>query len=510
MIDQDVRDFLERMAAEEPVPFLDAEPLTRRAHRRATRTVIVGALGIAAAIAVLFAGVGAIRTAPVPADHPRPAPETRPVFARTATIGGLTVASPSDWYLVDYWGNWNPPDSELDTWLDSKATPFLEVTNFDAGLSGPVCGAAAGGSTRLPADGVAIFVKVGDDGRGADDLCGGQVEKSVAGTVGSVYGSVPYRIVMEVGPDAGDDDRATAEAIWRSLRWDKGGLEDFWGKFSPRYVLDAWRDGESSWHLTALLEDGNVELGVVEFSSPNALGDSRSFPAGKDVEVEGDQPFGVVTQAAALVEYHRAGISAPLVARPIDLPPSMHAAFDAYVIVPYSEDGPFEVLAIGAAGEVLGSNLPPLVHSERMGTLEAFGASWSVKVSRSADGYSTSSCVEPADEPSSAPCDRALGGGVSVQTFEGPNPAVFVTQIAGVEAIDVVADDGRVFHGVMLASTGGGSVVVVALEGSGRGRFVYYLGDGRTDEGRRPEAQVEWPDVGQVIGEGSFPAPDQT
>lgn len=70
MTDQDVRDFLERMAAEEPVPFLDAEPLTRRARRRAARTVIVGAVGVAATIAVLFASVTTIRTAPIPADDP--------------------------------------------------------------------------------------------------------------------------------------------------------------------------------------------------------------------------------------------------------------------------------------------------------------------------------------------------------------------------------------------------------------------------------------------------------
>ena len=72
MTDQDVRDFLERMAAEEPVPFLDAAPLTRRARRRAARTVVVGALGVAVAVAVLFAGVAEIRTAPapIPADTP--------------------------------------------------------------------------------------------------------------------------------------------------------------------------------------------------------------------------------------------------------------------------------------------------------------------------------------------------------------------------------------------------------------------------------------------------------
>lgn len=74
MTDQDVREFLERMAAEEPTWFPDAEPLARRARRRAARTVIVGAVGVAAAIAVLFAGVAELRTAPIPADQPTPTP----------------------------------------------------------------------------------------------------------------------------------------------------------------------------------------------------------------------------------------------------------------------------------------------------------------------------------------------------------------------------------------------------------------------------------------------------
>jgi len=78
MTDQDVRDFLERMAAEEQVPFPDTAPLTRRARRRAARTVLVGAIGVAAAIPVLFAGVGAIRSAPIPAYTPAPPPLPAP------------------------------------------------------------------------------------------------------------------------------------------------------------------------------------------------------------------------------------------------------------------------------------------------------------------------------------------------------------------------------------------------------------------------------------------------
>ena len=101
MTDQDVRDFLERMAAEEPVPFLDAEPMTRRARRRAARTVAVGAVGIAAAIAVLFAGVVQIRSAPVPA-HPAPTPETPRPPGIFASVGGwITYGKPSGIWAVD-------------------------------------------------------------------------------------------------------------------------------------------------------------------------------------------------------------------------------------------------------------------------------------------------------------------------------------------------------------------------------------------------------------------------
>lgn len=76
MTDQDIRDFLERMAAEEPMTFLDAEPLTRRGRRRAARTVVVGAVGVAAAIAVLFAGASQLRevSPDFPAIDPTPTP----------------------------------------------------------------------------------------------------------------------------------------------------------------------------------------------------------------------------------------------------------------------------------------------------------------------------------------------------------------------------------------------------------------------------------------------------
>ena len=93
MTDQDVRDLLQRMAVEEPTPFLDAEPLARRARRRAARTVVVGAIGVAAAIAVLSAGIAEIRTTPLPADQPTPAPVASGALAY-ALDGAIYVADP--------------------------------------------------------------------------------------------------------------------------------------------------------------------------------------------------------------------------------------------------------------------------------------------------------------------------------------------------------------------------------------------------------------------------------
>lgn len=102
MTDQDVRDFLERMATEEPAPFLDAEPLTRRARRRAARTVVVGAVGLAAAVAVLFAGVSQLPEASpnVPVGDPpaAPRPSPAPGFSTfSSPLHGITIDYPSGW-----------------------------------------------------------------------------------------------------------------------------------------------------------------------------------------------------------------------------------------------------------------------------------------------------------------------------------------------------------------------------------------------------------------------------
>ena len=337
-------------------------------------------------------------------------------------------------------------------------------------------------TNRLPADGVAIFVTVGSDGSDGTDLCRGSIDRALPGTVGST----PYRAVMTLGPEVTDEDRAAAEEIWRSMAWTD--LTFYSRGRSPRYVLDGWQDGSASSLLEALPSAQNVELSLIEVDG-NGSGEStvENVDVPEKHAIEGDT-FGAVTEDAARVEYRRAGAPTALAARLIDLPPTLAASFDAYVVERPPKGGPFEVRAIGADGKLLGSNLPPLVDTQRVGTVHAFGSTWAVKQSTSADGYWGSTCVEPAaDASTSRPCEQGPGGGVLVQTFQAPSPAVFVTQGVGdnVGAIDVQADDGRVFHAVMLPYQGG-LVAVVALDGAGVGRFVYSLTDGRTDRGLRP------------------------
>jgi Tol biopolymer transport system component len=108
MTDQDVRDLLERVAAEEPIPFFEGEPLARRARRRATRTTVIGALAVAATIATVLGGVHAIRSTPVPVDHPTPPPAPsgdlgifapfagRIFYGNRAGIWGVDPTAPTD------------------------------------------------------------------------------------------------------------------------------------------------------------------------------------------------------------------------------------------------------------------------------------------------------------------------------------------------------------------------------------------------------------------------------
>ncbi len=471
--------------------------LERRERNQRNRRIRAGAVGVLVALAAGVFLVRSLTSDPIPAD-PGPQPPSGQVLELTATIGGaVEVSSPRDWYLVDHWP---ATDTEIHPPTEEPLVLF-EVANFDPGLANPVCPAEPGGSRSMPADGIAISVTLGPVSDAAG-RCAGAIADVRTGTIPGDLG-IPFTIVVVAGPDAPDRDRATAAEILDSIE-PIGTFAYFRnGRGHAGYVLDAWSDGSSTSTLEARPSDGKVELSLLRIEGFDLIG-------GGSIEVSGSQPFeapsgeetfGAVTGDVARVELHRAGTDEPVVAERIELPPSLGEGFDAFVFQPQPEGGPFEVVAIGQQGEVLYSSLPPLADTERVGTVRAFGTTWAVKLSTAADGYWGTTCVEPAATSTLDPCERGFGGGMLVQTFDMPVPAVFVTQGVGdIDAIDVVTDDGRSYPAVMVPVQGGGFVAVVAFEGAGEGRFVYRY-DGQVDEGRRPEARVEWSDVGQVIGD---------
>ena len=170
-----------------PMP-ADLRPKVRR--RQALTTAVMAFTAILVLVGSVAVGRSIMATrhelpvrvpTPGPTVWPAPSQNARPVFRRAATIGGLSIRSPSDWVLVDYLGLWNADAVSL----DSTAVPVLELTNFDPGLSTPVCDSAPGGPTRLPANGVAILAMVGNGGGNVDDSCGRDIAVSATGTVRS-------------------------------------------------------------------------------------------------------------------------------------------------------------------------------------------------------------------------------------------------------------------------------------------------------------------------------------
>ena len=478
-------------------PFVGAMPerVRPRVRRRQAATVLAASLAAAALIAGSVSVVRSLQN--VPAD---PAPQS---LQLTATIGGaVEVSSPRDWYLVDHWP---ATDSEIHPPSQDPLVLF-EVANFDPGLTDAVCPAEPGGERSMPASGIAVSVTLGTASDAAG-RCAGAIVDVRTGTVR--YPASRTR-----------DPASRTRAWWWRVRTRPNAI----ARSLPRSSIRSSRPAPSRSTGTAggtppmSWTDGRTRPRrprsrrvprMGRWSSPSARSRART-PEESSIEVSGSQPveapdwgaatFGAVTDDVARVELHRAGIDQPFVAERIQLPPSLNAGFDAFVFEPQPEGGPYEVVGYGADGEVLYSSFPPLTDTERVGTVRAFGTTWAVKSSSAADGYWGTSCVEPAATSTLDPCPRGWGGGLLIQTFETPAPAVFVTQGVGVVAVDVVTDDGLRYPAMMVPS-GGGSVAVIPLEGAGEGRFVYQMSDGRVDEGRRPEAHVEWPDVGQVIGD---------
>jgi hypothetical protein len=483
----ELRTLLEREIERTPIePFGLDELRQRRDRIRARERAMVIGFAVAILVAGVAAFLGAIRSEPKPAEPPLPSPGA---LERVTTVGGVEVTTPREWYLVD---QWRSTDTEVYP-ASERPLVLFEASNLDPGLGDPICPARIGDATPLPPDGVVVSVTLGE-AKDVAERCTGTIDRVRTGTHDTPFGALPFTSVVIAGPDATDADRATARTVLESIEAN-GTFELVRHRDDPAYILDGWLEGSDASLIEARpTDDGKIELSV--------LGDESI--AVSTIVVSGSEPFegetlGAVTDEVDHVELHRSGTDEPQTAVRLVLPPSLAAEFDAFVFQPQPTGGPFEVVAIGGDGEILASSLPPLTETERVGTVRAFGNEWAVKLSTAADGYWGATCIEPAATSTLDPCERGFGGGSLVQTFEDPAPAVFVSQLAGVDAIDVVTDDGRTFPMVRIPIGGGGAVFVAALEGAGDGRFVYHF-DGQVDDGRRPEARVEWSDVGQEIG----------
>lgn len=95
--DADIRTFLERVAAEPAFPPPDPAPAMRRARRKAAGTVLVGAVGVAVAVAAAFGGVSLLRSSPevpaVPSQLPPILHEGELLEARRGFISAVDPAT---------------------------------------------------------------------------------------------------------------------------------------------------------------------------------------------------------------------------------------------------------------------------------------------------------------------------------------------------------------------------------------------------------------------------------
>jgi WD40-like Beta Propeller Repeat len=99
--DHDVREMLQRRADAIPVPPVDTPTAVRRARRRLVLNGAVATVATAAIAVATFAGVDAIRSAPIPADDPTPTGVFAPVAGRIVYENEAEVGDPG--YDLGLW-----------------------------------------------------------------------------------------------------------------------------------------------------------------------------------------------------------------------------------------------------------------------------------------------------------------------------------------------------------------------------------------------------------------------
>jgi hypothetical protein len=311
---------------------LVAEPPARLRQRVRRRQAGTGLLAAITGVALVTASFAGIRALSAPDIDGVPAEQRYEIFERTADVAGVTITSPSDWFLIDQ-AHQLSRDPEPGTTL-----PILQLSNFDPGLDEPLCGA------ELPSRGVALTiamepyaVELGpQDRRWPTELVDVESSDCGPGKVARFFASVgesspSYFLWVGFGADVSDEDRNTVLRAVASLEVapEKRSL---YGD-GPAYVVAGGEDRGAPWLLELSPSLANVRLWLVTLEGTTGLG-SFTVPS---IPIEGDA-FGAVTEEAARVEFRPTDGSSPIAARIVPLPPSMPFDFDLF----YFED-PFAV-----------------------------------------------------------------------------------------------------------------------------------------------------------------------
>ncbi len=296
-LERDLKELFESKARD-----VDAGPaapvaVLRRGRRRQAATVLGGAVGglavVAVGVAIVLAAIDGPRT-DVPGGGQRDLPERR------TSIGGVPVTAPAGWTLVNDWplatilstssktctftgtgvpvgdaGTAEATPAGDETCVETPAelpagVPVLQLANFQIPLLETVCGLGDQPPTTLPSDGVAVYVAIFPNAltmRAFEDACPGSV--NTTGTTATTFADrdveMLYGAIAVAGPTARAEDLAVAEAYLEQL----GGIRITdtvpSSTQGPGYVLAAGDGAESSWRLEAgiiALSTDGVELGV--------------------------------------------------------------------------------------------------------------------------------------------------------------------------------------------------------------------------------------------------------
>ena len=324
-VEHDLRELLERKASSlGSLPPRLPDPVRKRGRRRQAGTVFVSGIAAVAVVLASMATLRAVDPGPdrttVPVEDPSAGYE---VFERTATVGNFTITSPSDWYLVRL----------------GRVFSVLQLTNFDHGLAGSVCG------NEIPDDGAALYVarRTGPDARVVDSVSYPPLFDPAAEETEGPCGPGRYVTFSKegvgafiawaaFGDDTDPDDRKLVFNSFADMSFDSRML----ARPSPpaAYVVAGGENAAGPWRLelgpSSGEQNSNVQLHLIGGEGPGIDAGPFTVP---DVPIEqagGDPTFGAVTKEASGVELRLEEGTPPIPATIVPLPPSLPFDFDLF------------------------------------------------------------------------------------------------------------------------------------------------------------------------------------